>query len=353
MLEVMNAGVADTMRGAVEAFVGPAIHLGRNRISSMVHAFYGGPGRGAADTARVISRNAVLTSRLLAVANTVHRGAGIAATSLDAATVRMGEDRVKSLAIVYEAGQSLFATAGTAGDFPAFWSQCIARGCLARAMAMNIDPRIAGHAFLVGALQDVGIPLLGMSDPIDYDEILRRSEGSQMRLAVLEWQSFNLNHIHVGLELLKGWDLPELIVDAVGRHHTNPPAGATSDTAVRLWQIGYIVGALPVGCETTADASYATLQRLIGTALNLSGQALTRLMRQAAAEYEDVADLFRPYAPATHSASDLLGASARVLGVIGPIESPETRSAPPEQFRNDRAERNADANQPTFLTTVL
>lgn len=348
-----NPATASAMRDAIEALAGPAIVIGRSRIAGMVRAFYQDADRGAAETARVVSRSPALASRLIAVANTIQHGAGIPATSVEAATVRIGEDRVKSLAIAHEAGLALASVLSESVDFASFWHQCVARGCIARAMAMNADPRIAGRAFLVGVLQDAGIPLLRRAEPADYDEILRRSEGSPLRLALLEWQSFNLNHIHVGLKLLNGWGLPDDIVEPVGRHHTNPPAAATGDRAIRLWQIGYIAGALPIGAEPSADAANLTLQRLIGTAMNLAGDAVDRLLRQAAAEYQDVAELFRAFAPPVRSVAELLAPAAAALDAAYDGAAAELSMAAPEQIRTERAALNADAAQPVYVTTLL
>ncbi len=348
-----NPVTGSAMRDAIEALAGPAIVIGRNRIAGMVRAFYESADRGAAETARVVSRRPGLASRLIAVANTIHHGAGIPATSVEAATVRIGEDRVKSLAIAHEAGQALASVLGERVEFAAFWHQCVVRGCIARAMAMNADPRIAGKAFLVGVLQDAGIPLLRRAEPADYDEILRRSEGHPLRLAVLEWQSFNLNHIHVGLELLRGWGLPDDIVEPVGRHHTNPPAAATGDRAIRLWQIGYLAGALPIGTEPAVDASNLTLQRLIGTALNLAGDAVDRLLAQAEAEYQDVAELFRAFAPPVRSVGELLAPAAAALDAAYDGAAAEPQVAAPEQIRAERAALNADSPRPAYVATVL
>lgn len=336
---------------AAAAIIGPTVLLGRTRISNMVHKFYRDQAAGPGEAARTISTNATLASRLLAVANTVQRGGGIPATTIEAATVRLGADHARALALVYEAGSAIAATSGHTGSFASFWSHCVARGCLARAIVMNCDARLAGQAFLVGALQDAGIPLLSAAQPVDYDEILRRSGGSQGRLAVLEWQSFNLNHIYIGAELLRGWGMPGTIVDSVGKHHASPPAAATTDTAVRLWQIGYVAGALPIGTASAYDAAYATLRRLVSTAFNLTDACVARLVGQATAEYNDIVELFKPFAPQARPADELFATVAAALGINGPADA--ATETPATHLRRERAALNADAEQPAYVASIF
>lgn len=353
MLIESPARTTSIAQEAAEAIIGPTVLLGRTRISNMVHKFYRDPATGPGETARIISTNATLASRILTVANTVQRGGGIPATTIEAATVRLGGDHARALALAYEAGSAIAATSGHTRDFASFWSQCIARGCLARAMAMNCDARIAGQAFLVGALQDTGIPLLNAAQPVDYDEILRRSGGSQGRLAMLEWQSFNLNHIYIGAELLRGWGMPGVIVDSVGKHHTSPPSAATTDAAVRLWQIAYVVGALPIGTASAHDAAYATLRRLISTAFHLAGCGAATLVGQATAEYNDIVEMFKPFAPQACPADELFAGIATALGISEQSSAALPTETPVTQLRRERAALNADAEQPAYVASIF
>ncbi len=324
---------------SIQSIIAPAMLLGRSRISTIVRRLYSDPLAGTADTAEFIAHDKALAARLITIANTVHRGAGIAATSLEAATVRLGHDRTRSLVLSFEIGRMLAGAGIVTAEFPGWWHQAVARGCLARALSMNGDPRIAGQAFLVGAIQDIGVWLMAAAEPETYETLRQRAGGSSTRLATLEWQSFNFNHLHLAMRLLTEWGLRAEIVEAVGRHHTNPPAGATSDRAVQLWQIGYLVGALPIGSGKMENAEALTFRRLLDTAFNIRGRATNKLFEQAAAEYQDIAEVFRPFAAPTQDARTLLAPAAAAMGVDSiapPIDAPcdPAGESMGEQFRD-------------------
>lgn len=291
---------------AIEALSGVAVLLGRSRIAYLSNRLYAAPPPGPVETASVLALNPALSAGLIRIANTVRHGAGIPALNIEAATVRLGADRTRALAVGFECAQSLAAAVGDAIEFGAFWRQGLVRGCVARALAMNTDRRLASEAFLVGLLQDVGSATIAAAQPREFDRLRQRSEGCPIQLAALEWQSFGLNHIHVGLDLLRTWQLPAIIVDAVGRHHTNPPLSPANSPAMRLWQIAYVAGALPVGPSTAPPTNPSMLLRLVNSAFNIHAGRVSSLIDQAADEYRDIEGLFARYFTAPISVADLL-----------------------------------------------
>ncbi len=295
---------------AIEALTGAAALLGRSRIAYLSSKFYSDPPPGPVETASILALNPKLSAELIRVANTVQYGAGIPVLNVEAATVRMGADRTRSLAIAYEIAQVLASTLGDAIDVGDFWRRGLVRGCIARALAMNADRRLAGRAFLVGLLQDVGEAVLAAAEPQEYASLQDHGEGCTLRRAMLEWRSFNLNHIHTGLRLLREWQLPMAIVEAVGRHHTNPPLSPAMSPAMRLWQIAYVAGAIPIGPSQSMATTQPLLLRLLGSAFNIKTGGVSALIDQTAEEYCDVEGLFSRHFTKPVSVVDLLSAAS-------------------------------------------
>ncbi len=305
---------AHDVSARIDAVAAGALFAGRAKIACLAAELFEQPHLGPLPTARAIAGSPEVARRMIAVANTVKYGAGIPVTNLEAATVRLGADRARAVAVSRLIGDILAATAPAELRFDSFWRGCLVRGCLARALAMNAQPGLAGEAMLVGMLQDVGMAPLAALDPAAYAEIIQQSDESQLRLAILEWRSFNMNHVHVGLRLMTGWYMPTLVVEAVGRHHTNPPLGPTSDPAIRLWQIGYLVGTLPVEPSRTPAQPDATAIRLLETAFQIGPDRIGRLLQQAAEEFEDVSGMFDACVAAGGAPCDLLAPAAAALG---------------------------------------
>lgn len=303
---------------SINELISQALMLGRARISSMAHRFYQEPLCGPAATAEVIARDETLAARFMTVANTIQHGAGISAMSMESATVRMGNDRTKSLALAFAMGRALSPIVGHVAGFDRLWYTAMARGALARALAMHCDARLAGPAFIATAMQDVGTVFFAAARPESYLDLIERSSGSSIRLALLEWQAFNRNHIHLGLEVLSGWGLPSFVTDAIGRHHTNPPISTSNELGVRLWQIGYLIGTLPLGAEGEVESSAPSVSRIFSKCFGVSEDDTAQLLQQALDEYEDVVALFEPIIAPPQTGAQLFAPAADALGVARP-----------------------------------
>lgn len=284
----------------------------QSRLNFVMSRLYDSPAVGPCETATVIGEDTNLSALLIRVANTVHDGAGIPVMNVEAATVRLGADRTKSLAIANYVIDLLHQATDSTIDFNEFLQLSLVRGSLARAIAMNCDRRIAGKAFLVGMMQSIGVPLLARHYRKKYTSLIERSRGCLQRLAILEWQSFNFNHIHVALSILDRWNTPADVKSAVARHHTNPPMGPNVDTALRLWQIAYFVSAVTFRAELRNAFKDAFLARMLNASFGNSGVSTPRLFDQAVAEYEDIAGLFESWLTADVGVAELLR-SANVL----------------------------------------
>ena len=292
--------------GCIESLCGVAALLGRPRIACLSNRLFATPSPGPVETASVLALYPALSAGLIRIANTVRHGAGIPALNIEAATVRLGADRARALAVASECAQSLAAAVGDAIDFGDHWRRGLVRGCVARALAMNTDRRLASEAFLVGLLQDVGSVTIAAAQTGEFDRFRQSSGGCPIQLAALEWQSFGFNHIHVAMDLLRHWLLPANIVDAVGRHHTTPPLSNANSPLMRLWQIAYVAGALPVGPSTAPPTHPSLLLRLLNCAFNIHAGRVSSVIDQAADEYRDIEGLFTRYFTAPMSVADLL-----------------------------------------------
>lgn len=313
--------------GPIDALAGAAGLLGRSRIAYLSGKFYADPTPGPIETASILALQPTLAAEFIRVANTVQYGGGIPVLNIEAATVRLGVDRTRSLAIACEIAQTLSSTLRDAMNFGDSWRKCLVRGSIARALAMNVDRRLAGEAFLVGLLQDIGGTILAAAEPETYSELCEQHKGGPLSMAVLEWNAFQVNHIHTGLDLLRSWQLPASIVEAVGRHHTNPPLSPAMSPAMRLWQIAYVAGAVPVGPAESTSTSQPLLLRLLRSAFNIQAGGVSALIDQATEEYRDIEGLFARYFKTPVDVAELLSAASMLAmdAAIPPAVAPAPR----------------------------
>jgi hypothetical protein len=285
-------GIMTSVRQEIDRLVSIVLLPGRARVTPLLRTFFAGLRPGPMETARLIDERPGLSARLIHLANRVHHGAGIPVTRIEAATMRLGTERTQALLLVKEMA-GVIEKAGPADGHPrGFWRASIARGCLARAMAMHRDERLAGAAFVIGAAQKLAIPLIAVAHPDVFCRLSSESHGCPTRLAVLGWQALGFNDLHVTRAILESWRTPPLLADAVGRHLTQPPATATGDAALFLWQVAFAVGGLPMQGSDAAPACIRFIRRWLDEALSLDAHGRTLLIRQAREEFADVADFF-------------------------------------------------------------
>ncbi len=289
-----------------------AILVAKVRLSPMTSRFFDRTPIGPMETAAVLERYPHLTMPLIRIANTVQYGAGIPVTSLSAAAVRLGPDRMQTIAMAFELTRALAEVLRPAGvDVSEFCHHGLQRASLGRAMAMMQDRNLAGAAFLVGYLQDVGRPLIAAAFPDEYRRLRDESEGCPLRFAAMKYHALGLNHIHAGVELLEGARFSKLVIDAIGRHHTNAPTTRATDASLMLWQIGYVTGLVPAGERADEIGALAMARRYLPSMPEGTGDPLSRVMRAAGEEYADVAELFAEFIGERADRSRLVGGMER------------------------------------------
>lgn len=307
-----------------------AILVAKVRLSPMTSRFFDRTPIGPMETAAVLERYPHLIMPLIRIANTVQYGAGIPVTSLSAAAVRLGPDRMQTIAMAFELTRALAEVLRPAGvDVGEFCHQGLLRASLGRAMAMMQDRNSAGAAFLVGYLQDVGRPLIAAAFPDEYRRLRDESEGCPLRFAAMKYHALGMNHIHAGVELLEGARFSKLVIDAIGRHHTNAPTTRATDASLMLWQIGYVTGLAPVGEQVDEIGALAMARRYLPSMPEGTGNPLSRVMRAAGEEYADVADLFAEFI------GERAGRGSQFGSAINRDESsPATATESMSRFRN-------------------
>jgi len=181
----------------------------------------------ADDLAKVIMRDPAMTTKILRVVNSPYYGLGRQVSSVSQAVVTLGTRQVTALALstsVY----SLTDKWETSFDRVRFWRHSLEVAIGARAIAKKAAAHKQEEVFVAGLLHDIGLLILEHS----YPERFRRVWKEALRrggLEDLEETEWGTNHARVGQFLLEQWQIPDVICQAVGRHHHTFPLGADDE----------------------------------------------------------------------------------------------------------------------------
>lgn len=167
------------------------------------------PESSPAEAIAVISRDAALAARLIHVANSSLMRVSRPVQNLESAVTRLGNNMVRSL-VVAMAMEQLFQASSDVTDrrLRELWQHALEVANLAQALAATARLR-ADQALLAGLLHDIGtLPILTRAE--DYPELLHDEAALNEVIAQA--------HAQIGAAILRKWELPSDIVNAVLAH---------------------------------------------------------------------------------------------------------------------------------------
>lgn len=186
------------------------------------------------DIGAVIARDMTMTAIVLKMANSACFGLQRVVSNTSEATMYLGMDTLRSLVLsaqVFSQYQSL--------RISGFSVDALGKHCLKTAAAAKIIAKMetrnrdmAEEAFVAGILHDIGKLVMASNFPTQYAEVIRLATSTNMEHIKAEQEVFGVSHADVGGRLLKLWELPLAVVEAVTWHHE--PGKANKDTFTTL-----------------------------------------------------------------------------------------------------------------------
>jgi len=166
------------------------------------------------DIADKISKDQVLTAKVLRVANSARYSTSRDVKTINDAVVLLGLSMLRTM--VLASGISGAVTVPQGFDRREFWTDSFAVAELSRWIARYTDTN-PETAFTAGMLYSIGIVLMHTVYPqecVGVDAMV--NEGKDRRAA--EEQVFGYNYAQVGAELAKRWRFPDEISDGIAQH---------------------------------------------------------------------------------------------------------------------------------------
>ncbi len=170
------------------------------------------PRTGAADVARVVETDPALAARVMRLANSSFYGSPRRVSSTRHATVMLGFDTVRALAV--SAACSLLDGRVELGP-DGFWRHAITTASAASVIAGKVGLSTS-DAFSAGLLHDLGAVLLHRRDAEAFAAATAAPTVSDQVAA--ELCAFGVTHADEGAAALDAWGFPEPFVEAIALH---------------------------------------------------------------------------------------------------------------------------------------
>lgn len=181
------------------------------------------PKSNMSSVSEVLGKDQVLTSLILRMANSVYYGLTFPVTTVQQATVVLGQSTIQSIILAASVAPYLERPIPGYGlDRGELWRHSIGIAAGARFVAEPFGREIAETAYHAGLLCDIG--------KLAFEFLLRKeqqkfSNWKNMSFEDLENKLFGINHADLGAEIARRWRLADPIIAAIQFHHNPQLAG--------------------------------------------------------------------------------------------------------------------------------
>jgi putative nucleotidyltransferase with HDIG domain len=193
------------------------------------------------ELSKVVESDPSLTAAVLRAANSAMSSPLGRIETADQGLVRIGVERARRII----AGAIVSGNTSGLGranlDVTELWRHLVASALIADVAAWGEVRRSA--SFTAGLLHDIG--RLGMAHvlPTRYAEVVALVRGGAETIEA-EQHVFGVDHLAVGAEIARAWNVPDDIAEAIGDHHH---AGAPGALTWVTWKSRRIVKSLGIG----------------------------------------------------------------------------------------------------------
>ncbi len=179
------------------------------------------------ELAEVLAIDPALASKVLKTVNSSYYGLRTKVTSVERASVLLGMETIKMLALGFSLVPSL-KEAETAGFDPTkLWQRLIFSAVASQTIAQATEVPNGEEGFIGGLLQDLGVIAMVTKLGERYGFLLAETQTDHNQILEKEDQAFSLNHTQVGRALAEKWNLPRTLSESIRWHHN--PSSAPED----------------------------------------------------------------------------------------------------------------------------
>jgi diguanylate cyclase (GGDEF)-like protein len=167
--------------------------------------------------AKAISMDPAMSAKMLRTANSPFYGQRRKSQNLRQAIMVLGLNATITLALGFSLVKNFEQSSSQGIDYPRFWRRALLSAVAARAVGEAKALPYKEEMFLAALLQDIGILALDRSHG-DFYGGLAQDAGHDARIAY-EREHLGFDHAEVGAWLLRNWNIPPLLCDAVEASH--------------------------------------------------------------------------------------------------------------------------------------
>ncbi|VXC42440.1 Histidine kinase [Massilia sp. 9I] len=209
---------------------------------------------GMPELAALISKDAGMTGKLLAVANSSAYQRHTRNVNLEQSLIALGTDMIKTLVISDSVFQTFnnFPHSGST-DLRAFWKNSLSTAVIAKEIARAAEYPHLEEAYLAGLLHNVGRLALLATAPKEYAFNFTARDDED--LCAVEQRTLQITHAEAGAWLIERWQLDSFLADAVLYHHEPSERLESAHPLIRIVRLAHVLSSHPDDEVLVAEAA--------------------------------------------------------------------------------------------------
>ncbi|MFC0131015.1 histidine kinase [Massilia eurypsychrophila] len=210
---------------------------------------------GMAELAALISSDAGMTSKILAVANSSAYHRSTRAVALEPSLMALGTDMIKTIVISESVFQTFnnFPHSGST-DLRGFWKNSLSAAVIAREVAQRMEYGHPEEAYLAGLLHNVGRLALLATAPKEYAFNFTARDDED--LCAVEQRTLQITHAEAGAWLIERWHLDSFLADSVLYHHEPSERLQSAHPLIRIVRLAHLMSTHQPDDEAIAGAAH-------------------------------------------------------------------------------------------------
>lgn len=259
------------------------------------------------DITKLIAQDISLSTKILKVVNSSFYNFPNEVGTIQQAVAILGTNAVRSLVLSFSFLNMERPKHGAGFSYERFWEESLAAAAASKLIMAKVSDQDPDDAFTVSLLQNLGRLILACAFGDEYDALLERAEGSELRLSELEEQELGASHAAIGAEAARIWNFPESLRVPIAYHH-DPSSYKGKDTELKtLVQVVHLAaicaGIMYSGKPIDYHAPFREQARKL---FRLDAEAIDDILSRAADEVANAADFFGLNIEGTASIPELL-----------------------------------------------
>ena len=218
-------------------------------VISEVESILSDPSSNLLHVADIIDKDPDLTARLLRLGNSSFYGFTTRLETVSEAIGLIGVQQVIDILNTSNVIEIFDGVSPEAVSMESFWKHSLACGTAARIIAISRRIPKSDKFFVAGLLHDIGRLVLFSRAPQKMHEVFQYYRSRLCLLRDAETHILGYDHSQVGEALLKSWNYPPNLVQAVACHNHPMSAGAFQIEASVVHVANYLISVMELGCS--------------------------------------------------------------------------------------------------------